>query len=395
MGTAGLQAPMLTAEMRSKSFAGGTANNYQSTYSETVGEMKRLRSTRMDKHLSSTMKQARRSRIIPDFSGPGNNFRVEDEQDSVQQQNTGLSLNSDAITLEDIPRIVAAEQAKEQRPNAYRHAHNKLLPEDRKARFVEGIMRDVSRDPDDPSGQSYPVERTKKFFSELTALEYFIVRHVAVLQMQPMLEGHMTLEDLLLLIETRKQTFWNKLFKPNSEKPKSGKKKGVFGVALEVLVERDSVESEHGLGPGALRVPSIIDDAVSTMRQMDMSVEGVFRKNGNIRGLKDLAERIDSKEGDVDLSRENPVQVAALLKKFLRELPDPLLTHKLYDLFMISQSKFHPQKPERWLSIYRNSRRDKAKALASPDLLSFAQDPPRLFGDSVLFPQLDGVILAG
>jgi hypothetical protein len=70
-----------------------------------------------------------------------------------------------------------------------------------------------------------------------------------------------------------------------------------------------------------------------------MSVEGVFRKNGNIRGLKDLAERIDSKEGDVDLTKESPVQVAALLKKFLREMPDPLLTHKLHDLFCTSQSK--------------------------------------------------------
>ena len=45
------------------------------------------------------------------------------------------------------------------------------------------------------------------------------------------------------------------------------------------------------------------------------------------------------KEGEVDLTRESPVQVAALLKKFLRELPDPLLTYKLYNLFITSQSE--------------------------------------------------------
>lgn len=334
---------MLTPDMRSKSYAGSTAatNTNQSSYSETVGEMKRLRSTRMDKHLSSTMKQARRSRIIPELSGSGQTkYRVEDEQDNVQQQIADLTIKADGLTLDDIPRIVAAEQVKEQRPNAYRHAQNKLVPTERRPRFMEGSMRDVGRDPDEPGAPgTYPVERTKRYFSELTALEYFIVRHVAVLQMQPLLEGHFTLEDLLLLIETRKQTFWGKLFKPSSEKPKGGKKKGVFGVNLEVLVDKDPVESEHGIGPGALRIPAIIDDAVSAMRQMDMSVEGVFRKNGNIRGLKDLAEKIDAKEAEVDLTKESPVQVAALLKKFLREMPDPLLTHKLYDLFMTSQSK--------------------------------------------------------
>ena len=71
----------------------------------------------------------------------------------------------------------------------------------------------------------------------------------------------------------------------------------------------------------------------------DMSVEGVFRKNGNIRRLKELSETIDKDPGVVNLSEENPVQVAALLKKFLRDLPDPLLTFKLHRLFVVSQSE--------------------------------------------------------
>lgn len=72
-----------------------------------------------------------------------------------------------------------------------------------------------------------------------------------------------------------------------------------------------------------------------------MSVEGVFRKNGNIRRLKDLAEAIDRGEAQVEMSGEGPVQIAALLKKFLRDLPDPLLTFKLHRLFVTSQSKHH------------------------------------------------------
>jgi hypothetical protein len=42
------------------------------------------------------------------------------------------------------------------------------------------------------------------------------------------------------------------------------------------------------------------------------------------------------------LSQDNPVQLAALLKKFLRELPDPLMTFKLHRLFVSSQCTFVP-----------------------------------------------------
>jgi hypothetical protein len=68
-----------------------------------------------------------------------------------------------------------------------------------------------------------------------------------------------------------------------------------------------------------------------------MSVEGIFRKNGNIRRLKELTDSIDRDPSSVDLTQDNPVQLAALLKKFLRELPDPLLTFKLHRLMVASQ----------------------------------------------------------
>lgn len=75
------------------------------------------------------------------------------------------------------------------------------------------------------------------------------------------------------------------------------------------------------------------------MKQMDMSVEGIFRKNGNIRRLKELSEEIDRNPNTIQLLSETPIQVAALIKKFLRELPDPLLTFRLHRLFITAQSK--------------------------------------------------------
>ena len=68
-----------------------------------------------------------------------------------------------------------------------------------------------------------------------------------------------------------------------------------------------------------------------------MSIEGIFRKNGNIKRLRDLTEAIDRDPSAVDLTQENAVQLAALLKKFLRDLPEPLMTFKLHRLFIATQ----------------------------------------------------------
>lgn len=75
------------------------------------------------------------------------------------------------------------------------------------------------------------------------------------------------------------------------------------------------------------------------MLPTDLSVEGIFRKAGNIRKLKDLTEAIDRDPDSINLAEDNPVQIAALLKKFLRELPEPLLTFRLQHLFLATQSK--------------------------------------------------------
>lgn len=44
--------------------------------------------------------------------------------------------------------------------------------------------------------------------------------------------------------------------------------KGVFGIPLELLVEREGSDSLLGATRATLRVPSFIDDVISAMRQM-------------------------------------------------------------------------------------------------------------------------------
>jgi hypothetical protein len=251
--------------------------------------------------------------------------------------------NQDSITLDDIPRIVAAEQAREQR--SYQPPGRQELF---RSPYTEpnfgngppsGHQRSLSAgreaDPRFAADQLQQRGGSRKYFSELSGLEYFIVRHLAVLTMHPMVENDFTLEELLGLIESRKPpTFWKNIGKAfQKDGKKNVKKKGVFGVPLEVIIERDPAESTDGVGPGTLRIPAIVDDIVATMKQMDLSVEGVFRKNGNIKKLGDLVEKID-RDGNAELGGNNVVQIAALLKRYLRELPDPLLTHKLYRLWL-------------------------------------------------------------
>jgi hypothetical protein len=353
--------PSQQMQSRSKSYA-GSSSQPESSLEQTVGEMKRLRSTRNERTLSTTFRKARESKIL--YAPSGNQldagasddvrneggFQIVQEKDLDGRVRPELTFgNQEGLTLDDIPRIVAAEQAKEQRPNAFRHAGANLIGNrGNEPRLVNGHSRVTSGNGNDLLAGENPL-RTKRFFSELSALEYFIVRHVAVLSMQPLLDNEYTLEDLLGLIEQRKQTFWGKV----SRALRGGgdvKKKGIFGVPLETLVEREGAESTNGVGPGALRVPAIVDDCVSAMKQMDMSVEGVFRKNGNIKRLKEASEAIDS-NATPDLSRENPVQVAALLKKFLREMPEPLLTFKLQKLFITTQKISDDERRRRVLHL--------------------------------------------
>jgi hypothetical protein len=74
--------------------------------------------------------------------------------------------------------------------------------------------------------------------------------------------------------------------------------------------------------------------------KIDVTVEGIFRKNGNIRRMSEQIEAMNRNPNSVKLNEENPVQLAALLKRFLRDLPEPLLTFKLHRMFTTSQRKF-------------------------------------------------------
>jgi hypothetical protein len=117
--------------------------------------------------------------------------------------------------------------------------------------------------------RSLPRESSIPYISELSPLELAIVRHCAVLALvKSPLKDSFDLDEILEMVEAKKSTFWNKLFNPGEKGLKNVKKKGVFGVPLELLAEREGADSMLGAARVTIRVPSFIDDAISAMRTM-------------------------------------------------------------------------------------------------------------------------------
>lgn len=123
-------------------------------------------------------------------------IKIVDEQSPSDVQSGSLPagfrepLDADGLTPADLPTAMEAEQA--------RH-HGRFQP-----------------------------ARAGMLLSELSALEYFIVKHVAALMLtsdNSAFKDVAPLEDLLDMIDARKNTFWGKLFKGGKDK-KDIKKKG-------------------------------------------------------------------------------------------------------------------------------------------------------------------------
>ena len=185
-------APMLDA--RSKSFAGEHEHHRESSYENTLNDVRRLRSTRLDRHLSSSVRKTRTSRILDGPEGriirPGSagmedtgrdqSFHTLDDR-GLTDENAGpdmLFAHQDAITLDDIPRIVAAEQSNQL---ANRSGRQELFRSPAtEPNFGHQRSHSSGREVDPRlGGDPLPQRIGRKFFSELSGLEYFIVRQIS------------------------------------------------------------------------------------------------------------------------------------------------------------------------------------------------------------------------
>ncbi|XP_015716703.1 protein FAM13A isoform X7 [Coturnix japonica] len=99
----------------------------------------------------------------------------------------------------------------------------------------------------------------------------------------------------------------------------------VFGVSLLEL-------QQQGLSKNG--IPIVVWNIVEYLTQHGMTQEGLFRVNGSIKTVEQL--RLQYERGEeVDLIKDGDVYSAAsLLKLFLRELPDGIITSALHSKFI-------------------------------------------------------------
>eukprot|EP00045_Choanoeca_perplexa_P011634 m.124285 g.124285 ORF g.124285 m.124285 type:complete len:830 (-) comp15702_c0_seq1:78-2567(-) len=78
------------------------------------------------------------------------------------------------------------------------------------------------------------------------------------------------------------------------------------------------------------RLPTPVEDMLGRLYYHGPEVEGIFRKSANGRLVDSLRKRLD--EGsDVDVKEISVLVVGAAFKQFLRQLPNCLISQKLYD----------------------------------------------------------------
>lgn len=330
------------------------------SYTQQVTDVKRMRSLRQDRKVGTATNEIRKSVILqaPEAasssmedtdSSPAfvkthkslgrkgsKKLRIADVPMDSSPANIDLGATSEllknekGLTLDDIPRIVSSEQAREYRPNAFRFQKRNY----ESATSTMPVTKEVIT-------RTQPVEPAETTesgvvrFSELSSREFEVMRHVAAFALHEALGNELSLDDCISFVDARKSpSIWGRLFGSKKSSPGNGK---IFGVPLDVVDTNYGVDSDLGIGPEKLRIPMLIDELINVMHTKDLSAEGVFRLNGNIRRLKKLIAEVDSHPNTVpDLYTENPIQLAALLKRYCRDMPNPLLTFRLYDLFVLS-----------------------------------------------------------
>ncbi|KAK7169616.1 hypothetical protein R3I93_005563 [Phoxinus phoxinus] len=101
-------------------------------------------------------------------------------------------------------------------------------------------------------------------------------------------------------------------------------------------------DAKLSLNPIYRQVPRVLDRCCQHLQRYGLQTVGIFRVGSSKKRVRQLREAFDQGT-DVALDQRHSVHdVAALLKEFLRDMPDPLLTRELYCAFIACASLEKP-----------------------------------------------------
>ncbi|CAO3642723.1 unnamed protein product [Cunninghamella blakesleeana] len=79
-------------------------------------------------------------------------------------------------------------------------------------------------------------------------------------------------------------------------------------------------------------IPLVVDSCIEAVEARGMDYEGIYRKSGGAAQMRLIQQGFD--RGEIDLMNDEIINdicaVTSVLKTYLRELPDPLMTYELY-----------------------------------------------------------------
>ncbi|XP_041833867.1 rho GTPase-activating protein 8-like [Melanotaenia boesemani] len=94
-----------------------------------------------------------------------------------------------------------------------------------------------------------------------------------------------------------------------------------FGVSLQYIREKNR---------GAV-IPPVMSQTVTYLKQKGLKTEGIFRRSAQVQVIKNIQKLYDLGKL-VDFEQYQDVHIpAVILKTFLRDLPEPLLTFRVYN----------------------------------------------------------------
>ncbi|CAG7729868.1 unnamed protein product [Allacma fusca] len=85
------------------------------------------------------------------------------------------------------------------------------------------------------------------------------------------------------------------------------------------------------------QVPDLVVACVKHLESFGLHTTGIFRVSSSLKRTRQLREEMDGGKEIVLGEEHSPHDVAALLKEFLRDLPEPLLCRELYEAFLRTQ----------------------------------------------------------